>query len=161
MSNYNLQALLTIREHHKRTADNHLKKAISTHQDEVKKLEDITTKIKDSIGARALRHNNFFTNACNTPSGKTHVMCHNLANAKTLRNELLLKSELANQQEIVKKAQADVDTAKYAALDAHRHLKVIEKHFEKWQRRIEHAEEIKAEYQSDEQNGIRYLLKKV
>lgn len=161
MTNYSLQALLKIRERNKETAEQKLQNAIHYHHAEKNKLSQIESQLRDTIVARTARQNSFFQKAQMSPSTKTEVVCHVASNQKTMCDEIDLRRSIADQEEMVRSASRKVEVAKSEAIDAHRNLKVIEKHFSAWQRRVHRAEEIKEEYANDDQNGVRFLLKKV
>jgi hypothetical protein len=160
MTEYSLHSLLKIRERKKETAELYLQTAITTHKAEQKKLSQIEIRLRDTIVARTERQNNFFHKALINPSSKTEVTCHVLSHQKTMIDEIDLRKMLAQQQEQVRSAERNVEVAKHAAIDAERNLKVIEKHYSSWKRMLLRAEEIREEYATDDQNGVRYLLKK-
>lgn len=160
MTQYNLQALLKIREHKKDAAERVLENAVLKHQLEQKKLLQIEECLRDAITARTERHNNFFQKAQQCPSTKTEIVCHIASNQKTMCDEIGLRKARAEQEEMVRSASRGVDVARNAAIDAHRNLKVIEKHHASWQRMLQRAEEMKEEYANDDQNAVRFLLKK-
>lgn len=158
MPAYSLQALRKIREHKKQSAEQQLQSAIYAHQLEQTKLTHIATRLRNTITTRTKRHNNFFHRALVNPTTKTEVSCHIASNHKTMIDEIDLRKMLADQEAMVHSASRTVELAKAAAIDADRNLKVIEKHHAAWQRNIVRAEEIKEEYQNDNQNGVRYLM---
>lgn len=160
MPEYRLQTLLKIRERTKQTAEQQLQHAIAVHQSEQTKLVHIETRLRDTIVRRAERQNDFFHKALISPSSKTEIVCHVASHQKTMIDEIDLRKMIAEQEEMVRSASRGVENAKSAAIDAERNLKVIEKHYSAWLRALLRAEEIKEEYANDDQNGVRFLLKK-
>lgn len=161
MTHYSLQALLKIREQNKKAAEQQLQGAIQDHRAEEKKLSQIEMRLRDAIFVRTTRQNNFFHKSSRFSSTKTEVICHIAANQKIMCDEIDLKRNLAEQEQRVRTASNKVELAKNEAVDARRNLQVIEKHFIAWQRRVQRAEEIREEYANDDQNSLRFLLKKV
>lgn len=158
MPGYSLQALRKMREHKKQSAEQQLQSALHAQQTEQNKLAQIERRLRDTVVARTERHNSFFYKALMYPSTKTEVTCHVASNQKTMIDEIDLRKMLADQEDMVRSASRNVERAQHAAIDADRNLKVIEKHYSAWQRSVQRAEEIKEEYQNDDQNGVRYLM---
>jgi hypothetical protein len=160
MSEYRLHTLLKIREHKKAVAEKLLQTALMSHQSEQNKLVDIENRLRDTVVARTQQQENFFLRSLRIPSSKTVINCHVLANQKAMIDEITLRKMLSWQREQVRSSSLNVEAAKYRAIDAERNLKVIEKHHLMWQRSLLRAEEIKEQYATDDQNGVRFLLQR-
>lgn len=160
MKNYSLSALLKVREHKKNVAEGSLREAAHHHALEKKKLEQIETSLRDTILARAQLQNNFFLKAQASPCNKREVLFHISSSQKNICDESALRRSLTDQEELVKCAAIKLELATKSAVDANRNLKTIEKHYFSWQQSNKRAEQIKEEYDSDDQNGARYVLKK-
>ncbi len=161
MKEYRLQVLLKIRERTKESAEQNLQLAIRAHEDEKEKCMRIENRLRDTIVARTERQHNFFHSALKKPSSKTEVNCHVLSHQKGMIDEIALRRLLSAQEEQVHSASREVEMALNAVIDAQRNLKAMEKHRAAWQRALLRAEELKEEYATDDQNGMRYWLKKV
>lgn len=161
MTTYSLKSLLTIRTHKKTAAESELRDAILAHAVEKARLEQIHTSIKETIGARAALQHNFFLKAQQTACNKREIICHVSSNQKNILDETSLRRQLSEQEELLRCTALKIEIAKASVVDAHRNLKVIEKHYESWQQGIRKAEDIREEYRNDDQNSVRFITKKV
>lgn len=160
MSSYNLLALFKIREHKKLVADVNLKSATQDLQIQKKKLQEIENNLRSTVVARCKLQQDFFVKSQKTPSNKREIFVHVSSNIKNIFDEEALKKSLANQKQLVDSSALKLEVAKNMALDAHRNLKVIEKHYVSWQQQLRRQEQIKEEYINDDQNGVRFFFKK-
>lgn len=160
MMNYNLQALLRLRTHKRTLAEGNLRIAYDQHDSAQKELNEIENTLENTLHARNKLQEDFFTKASTHSSNKREVICHVSSSRKNSFDEAELRKLRASQQEIVKSAAHKLEIAKAQALDAERNLKAIEKHHVSWQRRLRRDEEIKEECALDDQNCVRYFLRK-
>lgn len=160
MSTYNLTALLKLREHKKQTAETYFREASRALLLEEKKRAHIETCLQNTISARTKMLDNFFLKAQMAPCNKREILCHISSREKNLGDETTLRKSLAAQDEVVKCATLKLEMLKNSMLEAHRNLRVIEKHYSFWQQHQKRSDEIKEEYDNDDQNGVRFMLKK-
>lgn len=158
--NYSLTTLLRVKEHTKTMAEGKLREAQDQHINEKKKLIDLKSSLETSIHVRTEKQNNFFLRAKSQACNKREIICHISSREKQLCDESSLKQDLAKQEEIVRHTYLSLEMAKAYALDAHKNLKLIEKHYSSWQQQKKRFEDIKEEYESDDRNGVSFVMKK-
>lgn len=160
MSSYSLSTLLRLREYKKQSAENTLRSALDQLTTEKKKLVDIKDNLRNTIEARSKLQDSFFMQAKMTPCNKTRILCHISSREKNLGDEGVLRVALHDQENMVKKAVLELEIAQGTVMEAHRRLRVVEKHYGYWQQQQKRDEEIKHEYDNDDQNGVRFVLAK-
>lgn len=157
---YSLGTLLKVREHNKKTAEQQLIEAKFQLESEQKKLKDIKTHLENTIHTREILYDNFFVKAQHEPLRKQEVLMIAMLSQKNVTNQTAIKKSLSRQKEAVQSAEEKKQVATMGALEAYRDLKVIDKHLKIWQRNNKKIEELKAEYENDDQNGMRFWLRK-
>ena len=152
---YSLSALLKLRAHRKNQAESSLKDASSRHEAEKNKLEQIKYSLENTTNARAKLQDNFFLKSRLSGCNKRELICHASSSQKTICDENDLKKCLKEQEEAVRFAAMKLAIAQSTALDAHRNLKLIEKHYDLWQLSHHKAEKIREEYENDDLNSAK------
>lgn len=160
MNAYTLTTLLKVRQRNKEMAELSLFHANKQLEDEQKKLCHIKDQLTQKKLDRASMQDYFFYKAQSIPSNKREVNTLAFSAQKNICDEQALKTSLSKQMEQVKMAQSRKDRAFSYALEAHRALKAINKHHDLWQLREKKSEDLKEEYEVDDQNGVRFWLKK-
>lgn len=158
--NYSLAALHKVREHKKVQAENGLKEAIHTHDKEKNKLEQIKNTLADALVARERLQTNFFLKSRLSGYNKSELSCHAFSTLKNQGQEESLKKRVLEQEEAVRFAAMKLTIAQSQMLEAHRNLKLIEKHYDSWKRSQYLAEQISEEKANDDLNGATYIQKK-
>ncbi len=156
---YSLVTLLKVREHNKATAEQKLREAHNRLESEEKKLVQIQTHLLKTIEGRTVLQDNFFIRAQNQPINQRDALLVALLSQKKVASELALKKSLYHQAQLVNEAQKIKHLATKSAMEAHRDLKIIDKHHAVWQRQSHKREELKNEYENDDQNGVRFGLR--
>jgi hypothetical protein len=157
---YSLSALLKIREHKKDQAESCLKDATHHHEAAQNKLQLIKDSLTNVTIARAQMQHNFFLKSQMSGCNKRELICHASSSQKTILTENDLKKNLKEQEEAVRFAALKLAIAQSSALDAHRNLKLIEKHHDAWQQSQQKAERIREEYENDDLNGAKFILRR-
>ncbi len=160
MNSYSLLTLLKVRERNKSLSESLLLEARYVLDIERKKLSQINEHLIKKRQARAAMQNSFFSRSQNKPSNQREVLCLALIAQKNLSDETSIKQSLLSQAELVSKAELKKSAATKIAMEAQRDLKAINKHHAFWQHRELKHEELKLEYDNDDQNSTRFWLKK-
>lgn len=160
MNSYSLLTLLKLRERNKSLSESLLFEAKHALDREAKKLSQINEHLIKKRQDRAAMHNSFFFRHQNKPSNQREVLGLALIAQKNLNDESSIKQSLLNQAEQVYLAELRKSAATKTAMEAQQDLKAINKHYDLWQRREQKCEELKLEYDNDDQNNVRFCLKK-
>lgn len=160
MTSYSLSTLLKVRERNKELADRHFLNAKLALEEEEQKLSLIKEQLDSTRKARATLQDHFFHKAQNDPYNKREVTCLANSSKKNICDEQMLKHSLIEQLEQVKNAESNKHLAFKNALEANRDLKAISKHHVLWQQREKKSEELRVEYDADDQNCVRFWLNK-
>lgn len=155
---YSLVTLLKVRQHHKVDAERTLFEAQSKLESEEKKFAQIQQHLEKTIQGRALLQDNFFNRAQGHPMNQQEALLLAALSQKTVSSEYALKRSLSQQANVVSDAKQRKTAATSSAIEAHRELKIIKKHHALWQRQVHKHEELKNEYENDDQNGVRFWL---
>lgn len=155
---YSLVTLLKVRQHHKIDAERALHEAQSKLASEEKKLAQIQQHLEKTIQGRALLQDNFFMRSQYHPMNQQEALLLACLSQKTVSSESALKRSLSHQANVVHDAEKRKQIATTGAMEAHRELKIINKHHALWQRQVHKHEELKNEYENDDQNGVRFWL---
>lgn len=158
---YSLEALRKIREHNKNVAQNLVKDALNHHEDAKKKLQTIQQSLKEISFHRNKHENNFYSKSQLSPFNKREVICHASYGHKTVVSEADLKKNQLDQEEEVRITALQLDIANAKLLEAHRNLKILEKHHEMWKKNKIKNEMKKEDNHNDEINGVQFLLRKI
>lgn len=158
--NYSFAALHKVREHKKVQAETGLLEAINTHDKEKNKLEQIRNTLADSKVARERLQTNFFLKSRLAGCNKSELSCHAFSTLKNQGQEESLKKRVSEQEEAVRFAEMKLAIAQNQMLEAHRNLKLIEKHFDSWKRSQYLAEQILEDKANDDSNGATYIQKR-
>ena len=145
-----------MREHNKNCAEKKLSQAHFELQSEQKKLTQIKRNLVQTINGRSALQENFFVRAQNGPINKSQTMLMASILQKNLSSEQSIKKSLDQQEEAVKQAYERKNSAMTDAVEAQRELKIINKHHSLWQLNHKKYENLKAEYENDDQNGMRF-----
>lgn len=160
MTSYTLTTLLKVRQQNKEMAERSLLTAKRQLEHEQKKLELIQEQLAQKKVDRAQMQNHFFKKAQHDPCNKREVTSLAFSSQKNIFDEQSLKNSLIQQLQLVKKAESLTSAANQEALKAHRDLKAISKHHVLWQQREKKSEDLKVEYDADDQNSVRFWLNK-
>lgn len=160
MSNYNLTALLKLRQLEKENAERSLQRAHKELVEEQNKLALLKEQLAQKKLDRTQMHDNFFHKALTSPRNKHEVNCLALSAKKNIWDESSLKNLVHNQYQHIKNAELRYTKAHEQALTAHQDYKAITKHHSLWQRKEKRREELLIQDNADEQNSVRFWLKK-
>lgn len=160
MTSYTLTTLLKVRQQNKEMAERSLLNAKRQLEEERKKLALIQEQLAQKKVDRALMQNHFFQKAQQDPCNKREVNCLAFSAQKNIYDEQSLKNSLMQQLQQVKDAESLTSAANKEAIEAHRDLKAISKHHVMWQQREKKSEDLKVEYDADDQNSVRFWLNK-
>jgi hypothetical protein len=157
---YSLAALYKVREYKKHQAENGLRQALQCHENERLKLKEIKDSLVETVSERMKLQQNFFFKSRLSGCNRSELNCHALSTEKKQIYEGLLKKNLAEQEEIVRFAALKISIAETQMLEAHRNLKLIEKHYDSWKRSQYKAEQMIEEKVNDDLNCTNYIIKK-
>lgn len=158
---YSLEALRKIREHNKNTAQNLVCDAINNHEDAKKKLQTIQQSLREIAIHRNQHEKNFYNKSQLSPFNKREVLCHASYGHKTVVSEIDLKNHQTEQEEQVRLTALQLDIAKATLLEAHRNLKILEKHHKAWQNSQIQHENRKEDNNNDDLNGAQFIMRKI
>ncbi len=156
---YSLVTLLKVREHNKTTAEQKLREAHTQLESEERKLVQIRNQLEKTIQGRTMLQDNFFLRAQSHPINQQDALLVALLSQKKIASESAIKKSLSHQVEVVNNAELKKKIASKSAMEAHRDLKIINKHHAIWQRQCHKREELKSEYDNDDQNGVRFWVR--
>lgn len=153
---YSLVTLLKVREYNKTNAELRLVEARHQLESEEKKLCQMKNHLLKTINGRAMLQDNFFVRAQQHPMNKREALMLASLLQKNLSSQTAIKKSLSMQEQIVQSAEQRKRIATSCAIEAQRDLKIIDKHHTLWQHQRRKHENLKAEYENDDQNGVRY-----
>lgn len=160
MKSYKLITLLKVRERNKDLAERSLFDAKRQLEEEQEKLRQIQEQLLKNKAARAEMQNHFFYKAQSDPCNKREVTSLAFSSQKNICDEQSLRNSLLEQIEQVKMAESKTKAANNHVLETNRELKTINKHRVMWQQREKRNEDLKVEYDADDQNSVRFWLNK-
>jgi DNA repair exonuclease SbcCD ATPase subunit len=161
MARYTLRTLLKIRERDHEIAQRQFMQAINKLEEEEQRLKEIKQQMQQNRVARANMHDHFYMKAQSLPCNKREVNSLAFSSQKNISDEATLQSSLDQQLIKVKTASDNKNQAYRDAIQAKRALKTIDKHHEIWQQREKKCEELRDEYDTDNQNGVRFWLQRL
>lgn len=160
MPDYSLITLLKIRERKKNSATINFKLSLKEKELEETKLNHLVNKLNETISYRFKLQENFYQKVSNNQFNRTFVSCHGWSSLNSIYDEKKLKEQIDQQKDLLKKADTKLGIAKKELLESERELKMISKHYEKWQQNHKRTEQLKADDQADDLNSARFILKK-
>lgn len=160
MKTYSLQALLKIKQQHKALFHQALNNAKAQYEAEQKTLDKLLESVNESAFMRSKLDGDFFCQSQFKSCNPNEIFQRNNYVKKSLDHEKALKASLEIQADKLLGTKTSLKVAQNGLLDAHRNLRLLEKHYEAWQQKQLKDQEKEAQYENDDQNGLRYHLRK-
>ena len=159
MNSYSLKTLHYVREHQKTCAERTLEHAIRLEQTEKSEFNSIRLRLTEKKMPRTQQMDLFFQNPHLKDCSRADILRHYHSQKKQLSEEDGLARSLEEQAERVKAAEQERTEATLKLIDQARALKIIDRHHYLWQKKSRRTEDLKAEYENDDQNGVRFSKK--
>ena len=156
---YRLEALLTIKAHEKKRSEIALAMAIKELNEAKKHLEELE-KEKEEIIEKWKVARDEMSKGMTAGSSIFDGNVHNNYLKKLKEDEKEKEEEIEEQKEVIKEAEVVVADAKRDYIDAAKELKVMEKHKELWQKKVQKEISRKEERELNDLGNTIHQLKK-
>jgi hypothetical protein len=159
MKTYPLATWLQIKEHQKKASLQHVHQASKIHEEEKLKLIDLEASLKTSTFKR-FKQKELFLASENSHSSLTGIQNFASLHKKQLKDESEIKALVLRQKAHISNAKNELWLAQNKLHHAHIDLKLAEKHFLEFQQSQKKAFEKAIEELNDDQNGVRFYMRK-
>ena len=156
---YRLQTLLGLREQAKNEAERHLGECLALLKKEKERLTDMEQELEKMIAKRQARMRDYSEKQMRGEMSAQSVISANSYIERLKEQEEAQKEAIEGQKEVVAAREEDVRDAREKLTVATQDLKALEKHKEKWEKKIKREKQLKEEEALDELAQTIYLNK--
>ena len=156
---YRLQTLLGLREKAKNEAERHLGECLAALQQEKERLADMEQELEQMIAKRQARMRDYSEKQMRGEMSAQAVISANAYIERLKEQEEAQKDAIEGQKDVVAGREEDVRDAREKLTVATQDLKALEKHKEKWEKKIKREKQLKEEEALDELAQTIYLNK--
>lgn len=157
MKTYCLNSLLDIRVKNDNKAQIFLKNAFNNYYIEQEKFYKIEALLKKTKNEIVELNENFLKDTTLNQNPREYLSL-SFFTQKKINEEQRLKEMLCVQKEKMNEAMMHYNKAMEIALLAKQKLKMIEKHYETWQKQEKKVNEIKIDYENDDRNNLNFFI---
>ena len=147
---YRLQTLLGLREKAKDEAERHLGDCLRILKEEEERLEEMRAELRRMIASREAKSRDYAEKQMRGEMSAQAVISANSYIERLKEQEEAQQEAIDGQQEVVNARKADVKDARDKLIVANQDLKALEKHKEKWEKKIKREAQMKEEEALDE-----------
>lgn len=147
---YRLQTLLKLRQRKKEDAERYLGDCIRTLRQEQQRQEEMEKELERMIGERERRRREYADQVMRGEMSAQGAMSAHQYIERLKELEVAQQEAIEGQKEVVARAEEDVMEARKLLAQATQELKALEKHKEKWQKRMRREQQAREEIIMDE-----------
>ena len=147
---YRLQTLLGLREQTKNDAERYLGECLAALQREKERLAAMEKELEQMIAKRQARMRDYSEKQMRGEMSAQSVISANSYIERLKEQEEAQKDAIEGQKEVVSGREEDVRDAREKLTVATQDLKALEKHKEKWEKKIKREKQMKEEEALDE-----------
>ena len=147
---YRLQTLLGLREKAKDEAERHLGDCLRILKEEEERLEEMRAELRRMIASREAKSRDYAEKQMRGEMSAQAVISANSYIERLKEQEEAQQEAIDGQQEVINARKADVKDARDKLIVANQDLKALEKHKEKWEKKIKREAQMKEEEALDE-----------
>ena len=147
---YRLQTLLGLRENTKNEAERHLGECLAALEKEKERLEFMEKELQQMVAKRTARIREYSEKQMRGEMSAQAVISANSYIERLKEQEEAQQEAIDGQEEVVNARKADVKDARDKLIVANQDLKALEKHKEKWEKKIKREAQMKEEEALDE-----------